>query len=201
MLMGVVMFAWHTPALYELALRSAAWHQADMPASSSPRSSSGGRSCSRGPAAPNGRAGRWCPTCWSPICRTRRLSAILVFSDRVLYPSYSAAPRLFRFSALEDQIAAGAIMWVVGSVAFIVPAIVIAVQCLSRKRRCQKQYQWLGDVRYHRSTTLPEKISLASRYVPSRGRGDRIEALSFLVLFLVNDSLLFCRVAHPGLER
>ena len=27
LLMGVAMFAWHTPALYELALRSPAWHQ------------------------------------------------------------------------------------------------------------------------------------------------------------------------------
>ncbi len=27
--MGVAMFAWHTPALYELALRSPAWHQTE----------------------------------------------------------------------------------------------------------------------------------------------------------------------------
>ena len=59
------------------------------------------------------------------------LSAILAFSDRVLYPSYSKAPRLFPLSPLEDQVAAGAFMWVVGSLAFIVPAIVLAVQCLS----------------------------------------------------------------------
>src|SRR5271169_4211889 len=29
LLMGVVMFAWHTPGLYELALRSPAWHQTE----------------------------------------------------------------------------------------------------------------------------------------------------------------------------
>ena len=29
LLMGVAMFAWHTPALYELALRSSTWHQVE----------------------------------------------------------------------------------------------------------------------------------------------------------------------------
>lgn len=59
------------------------------------------------------------------------LSAILVFSDRVLYPSYLKASRLFGLSSLEDQAAPGTIMWVVGSLAFVVPAVLIAVHCLS----------------------------------------------------------------------
>jgi hypothetical protein len=59
------------------------------------------------------------------------LSAILAFSDRVLYPSYAAAPRIFRLSAVHDQVAAGAFMWVVGSLAFAIPAIVLTVRCLS----------------------------------------------------------------------
>ena len=59
------------------------------------------------------------------------LSAILAFSDRVLYPSYAEAPRLFGLSALQDQVAAGAFMWVVGSLAFVVPAIALTVSCLS----------------------------------------------------------------------
>ena len=59
------------------------------------------------------------------------LSAVLAFSDRVLYPSYARAPRLFGLSALEDQIAAGAFMWVAGSIVFIVPAIALTIQCLS----------------------------------------------------------------------
>ena len=56
------------------------------------------------------------------------LSATLAFSDRVLY---AAAPRLFGPSALEDQVAAGAFMWVVGSLAFIIAAVVLTVRCLS----------------------------------------------------------------------
>jgi len=62
------------------------------------------------------------------------LSAILVFSDRVLYPSYASQPSLFGFPPRDDQAAAGAIMWVVGSLVFIVPAILIAIECLSRRK-------------------------------------------------------------------
>ena len=114
------------------------------------------------------------------------LSAILVFSDRVLYPSYSAAPRLFGFSALEDQVAAGAIMWVVGSLAFIVPAIVIAVQCLSRKTvaRVDSRQSPARDIIPRRAPTAQEfRFSLAS--LPARWTGERMEAISFVVLFAI----------------
>ena len=46
------------------------------------------------------------------------LSAVLCFSNHVLYPTYQLAPRLWGISALGDQATAGAIMWVPGSIAF-----------------------------------------------------------------------------------
>ena len=54
------------------------------------------------------------------------LSAFLIFSERVLYPTYAAVPRLWGISVLDDQAAAGAIMWVPGSVIFLVPVAVLA---------------------------------------------------------------------------
>ena len=65
------------------------------------------------------------------------LSALLTFSDRVLYPHYAEVPRLGGISALDDQAAAGVLMWVPGSVAFLVPLFAIGVRLLfgeSRKR-------------------------------------------------------------------
>jgi len=59
------------------------------------------------------------------------LSAIMVFSDQVIYPSYVRMPRLLGLSAQADQAAAGAIMWVLGGFAYLVPAAVIAIRCLS----------------------------------------------------------------------
>jgi len=59
------------------------------------------------------------------------LSAFLTFSDRVLYQPYQDAPRLFGTTALSDQAAAGLIMWVPGSLVFLVPAVVLAIRLLS----------------------------------------------------------------------
>ena len=62
------------------------------------------------------------------------LSGFFTFYDRVLYPTYAAAPRLTGLSAIHDQAAAGAIMWVPGSIAYLVPAAVITVKVLGAGR-------------------------------------------------------------------
>jgi cytochrome c oxidase assembly factor CtaG/ferredoxin len=61
------------------------------------------------------------------------LSALFVFSGRVLYPSY-AAIRASGMSARDDQTLAGLIMWVPGSLIYLVPAFVIAMRVLSGPR-------------------------------------------------------------------
>ena len=59
------------------------------------------------------------------------LSALLTFSDRVLYPHYAEVPRLAGLSALDDQAAAGVLMWVPARVAFLLPLFGIGVRLLS----------------------------------------------------------------------
>ncbi len=129
--MSVVLFGWHAPAMYELALRSERWHDTEhatfflasllfwWPVVL--------------PWPSRAQWPRWAmvPYLLLADLQNTALSAILAFSDRVLYPSYSDAPRFFSLSPLEDQIAAGAFMWVAGSLAFVLPAIVLAVRCLS----------------------------------------------------------------------
>ena len=133
LLMSLVMFAWHTPSLYELALRSESWHEVEhasfllaslifwWPVVL--------------PWPGRGQWARWAMVPYLLIADLQNtvLSAILAFSDRVLYPSYAGAPRIFGLSAMEDQVAAGAFMWVAGSLAFIVPAIALTIQCLSTR--------------------------------------------------------------------
>src|SRR5207248_10093220 len=58
------------------------------------------------------------------------LSALLTFSDHVLYPHYLQVPRLGGLSALEDQAAAGVIMWVPGSLVFLGPLFWIGTRLL-----------------------------------------------------------------------
>jgi cytochrome c oxidase assembly factor CtaG len=130
--MGLVMFAWHIPRLYESALGSEFWHEVEhstfllaslmfwWPVVL--------------PWPSRGQWPRWAMVPYLLVAdlQNTALSAILTFSDRVLYRSYANAPRL-GVSALQDQIAAGSFMWVAGSVAFILPAIGVAVHCLSTR--------------------------------------------------------------------
>ena len=68
------------------------------------------------------------------------LSAFLAFCNRVVYPHYISAHRLFDISPLGDQESAGALMWVCVTFAYLVPAAVVTIQMLSpRKRASQVQ--------------------------------------------------------------
>ncbi|MBI3537244.1 MAG: cytochrome c oxidase assembly protein [Chloroflexi bacterium] len=53
------------------------------------------------------------------------LGAIITFSDRVLYPTYLAAPRVFGISALEDQQSAGLIMWLPGATIYLIALTIV----------------------------------------------------------------------------
>ena len=58
---------------------------------------------------------RWSIPVYLFLATLRRgaLGAFLTFCDRVLYPAYAAAPpTIFNLSPLDDQVSAGAFMWV-----------------------------------------------------------------------------------------
>ena len=126
--------AWHTPVMFELALRSELWHAVE-------------HICFLATALlfwwpviqPWPSRARW-PR-WTMIpyllladLQNTALSAFLIFCDRVVYPTYAAAPRIFGMSVLEDQAAAGAIMWVPGSFAFLIPLAFISIRLMSPSR-------------------------------------------------------------------
>lgn len=131
LVMAVCLIAWHVPAAFELALRSPFWHKVE-------------HACFFGAALlfwwpvvrPFPSRAHW--PLWSvplyllagDILNTA-LAAIFTFSERVLYPEYASVPRLFATTALSDQVTAGVIMWVPGSLLLLVPAIVLAIQYLS----------------------------------------------------------------------
>jgi len=58
------------------------------------------------------------------------LSAFLAFCDRPVYSYYLVNPNPFEVNPLSDQILGAALMWVVGSVVFLVPAVVITMRLL-----------------------------------------------------------------------
>lgn len=127
---ALTLLAWHSPALFALGMRSEMWHTFEQ--------------------ATFFAAGLmfWWPVVqpW-PSARTSQswsillylflatlpcdfLSGFLVFSERVAYPMYISAPRLFGFSALEDQQCAAALMWTCVTIVYLVPAAIISTKLL-----------------------------------------------------------------------
>ena len=53
------------------------------------------------------------------------LSAFLAFFERPVYSYYVQHPNPFGISVLDDQVLGAVVMWVLGSFAYLVPAMVI----------------------------------------------------------------------------
>ena len=132
--MNAAYLIWHIPKAYEFALASENWHNFE-------------HACFFftslmfwwpviAPWPYRQRGSRWLLLPYLVLADlvNTGLSAFLCFSGRLLYPSYAAVPRMFGLSALNDQEAAGAFMWVMGSTVFLIPAMGITVQLLSPRR-------------------------------------------------------------------
>jgi putative membrane protein len=129
--MNAVYLAWHIPAAYEFALSSENWHNVEHACFLFTSMLFWWPILQPWPFRHTG--SRWMILLYlsfADIVNTG-LSAFLCFSGRLLYPSYGEIPRPFGLSALNDQAAAGALMWVLGSTVFLVPVIAITMQILS----------------------------------------------------------------------
>jgi putative membrane protein len=127
-------WAWHLPAAYEWALRDELVHDAE-------------HLCFLGtgllfwwpvihpwPARPAGPQWWIVPYLSLAMLENTAFSAVFTFSDRVLYPSYLAAAPPGGLSPLDDQALGGAIMWIGGSLAMLVPGVLAVVRLLGPSR-------------------------------------------------------------------
>lgn len=132
-----VVIGWHVPALFELGMRSAVWHNIEHISFLV--------------------AGLlfWWPVIlpWPSLERWPRwriplylflatlpcdaLSAFLAFCNRVVYVHYQVADQ-FDPAALGDQEGAGALMWVCVTFAYLTPAMVVTLQLLSPGSRASQ---------------------------------------------------------------
>src|SRR5215831_11554189 len=130
----IMSLTWHSPKLYELALGSPFWHEVE-------------HLCFLGaallfwwpviqPRPSRAQWPRWAmiPYLFLADIQNTALAAFLIFCERVIYPSYAAAPRLLSLSPLEDQAAAGAVMWIPGSVAYLIPMGLLTIQALGPRQ-------------------------------------------------------------------
>jgi putative membrane protein len=133
--MNLIFLGWHVPAAYDFALEHEHWHQFE-------------HLCFLGTSI----------LFWRPVIRpwptsasysgwflllylvmadivNTVLSAFLAFCDRPVYPYYLREPNSFHVSPLADQRAGAVVMWVIGSLIFLVPAVVITIRLLQSEER------------------------------------------------------------------
>ncbi len=125
LLMNIAYLGWHVPAAFELTFRSEAIHQVEHACFFF--TSVGFWWVVLTPWPARRVWPRWSviPYLLSADVLNTILSATLAFSGRVLYPSYAHAERISSLTPLQDQVGAGAEMWVLNSVVFLVPAVVL----------------------------------------------------------------------------
>jgi putative membrane protein len=129
--MNLTYLAWHTPAAYERALASPGLHQVEHLCFLSTSLLFWFPVIQPWPSEPRGSRWAMLPYLVGADLVNTAFSAFLTFAGRVVYPSYAAAPRVLGISALGDQAAAGALMWVIGSIFYLVPLALIAFRLLS----------------------------------------------------------------------
>lgn len=133
--MNAAYIGWHIPHAYEFALASENWHNCEHACFFFTSLMFWWPVIAPWPCRQNW--SRWIllPYLLLADIVNTAVSAFLCFSGRLLYPSYGAIARPFGISALSDQVAAGAFMWVLGSTIFLIPAMAITVQLLSPRRQ------------------------------------------------------------------
>jgi cytochrome c oxidase assembly factor CtaG len=124
---------WHLPDFYELALRSPSWHKFEHFCFLATALLFWWHVVQPWPSHPYWPRWTMIPYLLLADLQNTALAGFLSFYDRIAYPTYANAPR-FGIAPLSDQATAGVIMWVPGSIAFIVPAALIAIQFLSPNR-------------------------------------------------------------------
>lgn len=131
--MNVVYLGWHVPAMFELTFRSEWIHDCEHLCFFVTSLAFWWVVLEPWPAS--ARWPRWAmiPYLLSADILNTVLSATLAFAGRVLYQPYAEAPRICFLTPLKDQVAAGAEMWVLNSLVFLIPAVAIAVKELSPK--------------------------------------------------------------------
>jgi cytochrome c oxidase assembly factor CtaG len=128
---AAALVGWHVPVVFNLALQSEGWHIVEHSSFLATGFLFWWPVIQPWPSVPVWPRWSILPYLFAATLPCDILSAYLTFCDRVIYPAYLSAPRLFGLSALEDQECAGALMWTCITVIFLVPAARITLQLLA----------------------------------------------------------------------
>jgi putative membrane protein len=128
--MNLTFLAWHAPAAYDFALEHELWH--DFEHICFLLTSLLFWWCVLRPWPAAKRRHNWSILLYliaSDLVNTT-LSAFLAFCNRTVYPYYVTHSNPFQIQPLSDQVLGAVLMWVFGSLAFLIPATTIAFRLL-----------------------------------------------------------------------
>ena len=133
--MNLIFLGWHVPSAYDFALEHEHWHEFE-------------HICFLGssilfwwplirPWPTNARYPGWyiLPYLVAADIVNTALSAFLAFCDRPIYSYYVEQPNPFHISPQTDQVTGAVIMWVVGSMVFLIPAVFVTIKLLQQETR------------------------------------------------------------------
>jgi putative membrane protein len=132
LLMNLIFLGWHIPSAYDFALEHEAWHDFE-------------HICFLAssilfwwplirPWPTSARYPGWAmlPYLVGADIVNTALSAFLAFCNRPIYNYYRTEPNAFDVSLIGDQVTGAVIMWVVGSLVFLIPAVLITFKMLQQ---------------------------------------------------------------------
>lgn len=137
--MNLVFLGWHMPAAYDFALEHERWHDFE-------------HICFLGssilfwwplirPWPTNIRYLRWnmLPYLVGADVVNTALSAFLAFCGRPVYSYYIENPNGFGIAPMPDQVTGAVIMWVIGSLVFLIPAVLITFRMLQEDSKLERR--------------------------------------------------------------
>jgi len=169
--MTTAMLGWHLPGPYQLALHSEPWHVVQ-------------HSCfvvgalfywwpvvQPWPSKPHWPVWTMIPYLLAADVLNTVISAFLVFSERLIYPYYLTVPRIDGISAFADQATAGAIMWVPGSLFFLIPAAAIALRMLAPARMVRPAAVGISLLRTPPNVRPDSSSTGLDAFIPTKSAG------------------------------
>ena len=168
--LAAVTWVWHLPVLYRLGLVSASWHRFEHVCFLAAGFAFWWCVILPYPAA--FRRSRWFVMLYllSADVQNTVFSAIFVFAERVIYPTYAATSPAIGFDALRDQALAGAIMWVGGSIVFLLPiaAVVTGIFASGKPVAVRKRQRIAAGKPSPRTVSLRVVETKPKSFVPRR---------------------------------
>jgi cytochrome c oxidase assembly factor CtaG len=144
LVMITAFFGWHAPGPYELALRSENWHDVEHACFLVTSSLFWWPVIRPWPSLP--RRPRWflLPYLLSADIANTVLCALFVFSSHLFYPYYATVQTPVPISPMQDQVAAGVLMWVFGSLPMLTACVAVTVELLTPPRKTRPLYAGLA---------------------------------------------------------